>query len=154
MKFNEYELVLSNNKLKLNSIKQFEEYFDCMQSIMLFMVNQYNIVDSAIEKSFILSLDSQGNLTGIIQVGIGDHKSSNFSLSTGLKFLLLNNAYSCIFIHNHIKGTELKPSQDDIKFHMMANQLCSILNINIAANVILQNDEKYYDILLEREVEI
>ena len=154
MIFNEYELVLSKDQLALKSINQYEKYFDCMQGIIYFLINQYHIIDLAIEKTFILSLDNKGNLTGIIQVGIGDHKSSNFSLSTGLKFLLLKNAYSCIFVHNHIKGTELKPSETDIQFHMIATQLCSVLNIDVAANIILQNDDKYYDILLGKEIKL
>lgn len=153
MKFNEYELVVTQNKLNIKVIKAFNEEINSIQNALLFILDLYNISNLAIEKSFVLSYDANGKINGFMQIGIGDSKGVQFLLSTSFKFLLLKNAFGCIFIHNHIKGCKLEPSADDYHFHQLANLICDTLNITMYGNYILQDWQYYYDIKTDTKEE-
>lgn len=146
MKFNEYELVLTNNKLSLQIKQQFNTETKYLDDVLAFIVQQYDISNSAIEKAFVLSYDNNGNLTGIMQAGLGDHRDVSFNLNSCFKFLLLNNAMGCIFIHNHPIDAEINPSSDDYQLDAIISSVCSILKIDMLANIILQGKTEYYNI--------
>lgn len=152
MKFNEYELIKVNEKLKLKAKKHFDEIIEYIDDSLHFVLSQYDLKNSAIEKAFVLSYDNDGNLNGVMQVGQGDHKNVDFNLNTCFKFLLLNNAFGCVFVHNHMKI--LDPSAEDYMLHGTIMSICSTLNINMFANVILCGDKEYYDILKGERCEL
>lgn len=147
MKFNEYDIALKNEGLELKIIHRFNKDIDCIDKAMRFLLDQYKLLCCARERAFILSYDVQGNFTGFMQISIGDHKDVQVSLNSIFKYLLLNNAYGCIFVHNHIKGCVLEPSANDWALHYQILSLCEILNIELFANIILQNYSNYYNML-------
>ena len=149
MKFNEYELVLTKDKLNLHVKQKFNEPIEYIDDMIGFVLKQYNLLSSAIEKFFAVSYDCEGNINGIMQVGTGDYKTVDFNFNSIFKFLLLNNAFGCILIHNHL--TTLTPSNNDYDFHYMAKQLCTTLNIDFLANLILCGKNEYYNILTDKK---
>lgn len=146
MKINEYELALKNDKLGLKVKRRFDWEINYIDDTLALLLKAYNIPDSPIEKAFVLSCDINGKITGIMQIGIGDHKTVDFNLNSSFKFLLLNNAYGCIFVHNHPKGAELSPSTEDYSIHGNIMSLCLKLGIDFCANIILQGYDKYFNI--------
>ena len=147
IKVNEYELALIKDKLSLQIKHQFNNvetgYLD---DVLTFVIKQYHIVNSAVEKAFVLSYDINGELTGIMQIGLGDHCSVDFNLNAAFKFLLLNNAMGCIFIHSHPSDADVTPSTDDYVMDGTINSLCSTLKIDMLADLIIQDYKEYYNI--------
>ena len=146
MKFNEYELVLIKGKLELKVKQSFNKTIEYLDDTLAFLLEQYDLPNLATEKSFVLSYDADGNLTGFMQAGLGDFRGVTVNLNSVLKFLLLNNAMGCIFVHNHPKDSELKPSENDYKFTGTISHLCEILRIDMLADIIVQGYNEYYNI--------
>ena len=57
MKFNEYELVLTKDKLNLHVKQKFNEPIEYIDDMIGFVLKQYNLLSSAIEKFFAVSYD-------------------------------------------------------------------------------------------------
>ena len=147
MKFNEYELSLTKGKLSLKVKQQFDTTIEYIDDVLAFLLKQYNLLDSAIEKSFVLAYDVDGKLIGLMQIGLGDFRDVNTNLNSAFKFLLLSNAMGCIFVHNHpVDGLELMPSTGDYEFTNTVTYLCDIFKIDMLADVILQGRNEYYNI--------
>lgn len=146
MKFNEYELALIKGKLELKVKQSFNKTIEYLDDTLAFLLEQYDLPNLATEKSFVLSYDADGNLTGFMQAGLGDFRGVTVNLNSALKFLLLNNAMGCIFVHNHPKDSELKPSENDYKFSGTISHLCEILRIDMLADIIVQGYDEYYNI--------
>lgn len=144
---NEYELVLTKGKLSLKVQRRHNVSISCIDEALKFLIKKYGLCNAATEKAFVLSYDSEGNIIGFMQIGTGTDKKVTIPFNTAFKFLLLNNAYGCIFIHNHIKGTGLYPSDGDHVFHAKTLMLCEDLEIELYANIILQNYDSYYDMV-------
>lgn len=154
MSFYEYELKLINGNLKLHKAKKHNKDIKSIDDAMCFLLDYYDIPRLAIEKAFVLSYDMNGNFNGFMQIGTGDFKEVQIPLSTAFKFLLLKNAVGCIFVHNHVEGSDLVPSNGDYTMHTMVTTTCTALNIELFANIILQNDYEYYDIKTNKLEEI
>lgn len=145
MKLNEYELTLVADKLKLKKVKQHTHDTNSIETVLEFLLDYYNLENSPIERAFVLSYDANSEFNGYMQVGIGDHKNVEFNLSTCFRFLLLNNAHGCIFVHNHPKGSSINASAEDMLVYSTLKYVCSALNIELFNNIILQDYWHYYD---------
>lgn len=144
---NEYELVMENNKLNLKIVKSFDVDLQYgFTEDLGFLLDVCDIPNLGREKSFVLSYDSQGKLNGYMITGVGQNDHVDCALSTAFKFLLLNNSCQCVFVHNHVQGGEIKASGNDYQSYYLKKNLCDTLGIKLIADVILQNEDCYYDI--------
>lgn len=148
----QYELVLKDQILSLEAKKEFDilgmitEIDDAVE----YIVENCEISNLAVEKAFVLAFKN-GIFESFIEVGVGDHKTVPIPLSSCFKFLLLTNADECIFLHNHIKGSPITPSQDDLSSYAQEEYIANLLNIKILANGIIQDKTKWFDIISNEE---
>lgn len=143
----EYQLDLQHNQLCLKPIKEFKncQGFETISDVVEFLVNEYETYKCPIEQAFVLSFTSLERCNGIIQVGLGDNNEVTVPLSTCFKFLLLTNADSCIFVHSHPAEYMVNPSETDFKLNNNIMIICSLLGIDLKANLIISGHNDYYN---------
>lgn len=87
-----------------------------------------------------LTLDNNGNLTGVFEVFRGSSTNCNIDVKEVLKRALLVNAYAIIIAHNHPSGNT-KPSQNDILETDKIERVCQDIGLVLADHLIIGLEE-------------
>ena len=148
----EYILVKNNNELPslfekseyeipLENVLDREQLCDCISNI-------YKLDISFVEYVFIIGINKQNKILGIIEAG----KGNTFEVTNNIKeifmFLLLIGADKFIHIHNHPQTEILECSKDDIQVIQTIKKSAELLGIELMDALIITDKDniRYTDI--------
>jgi DNA repair protein RadC len=94
------------------------------------------IVDNDREEGLVFAMDTKNRPLGVRIVAVGETQLCLLSPREAVKFVLLLNASSMIFAHNHPSGNP-NPSREDMTWTRKIKSVCSELNINFLDHVIV-----------------
>jgi len=100
--------------------------------------------DSDREKFVVAYLNTKNEPTAIHTVSIGTVNSSLVHPREVMKGAILSNATSIILSHNHPSGSNVKPSDEDVKITKRLVEAGKLIGIEIIDHVIIGHDGRYF----------
>ena len=132
------------SKFKLQVIKETEYEYNCNNvqrigspsDLADVCLNVLGLSREPEEVFGMFTLDTKNNLTGYFEISRGNLNSSIVHPREIYKRVLLQNASSVIFTHNHPSG-ETEPSHEDITLTNRLDECGKILGIKILDHIII-----------------
>ena len=87
-----------------------------------------------------LTLDTNGNLTGVFEVSRGSSTNCSIDVKEVLKRALLVNAYAIILAHNHPSGNTAPSKLDKLETEKIA-RVCKDIGLVLADHLIIGLEE-------------
>ena len=91
----------------------------------------------------VINLDAKFKPINANIVSIGDMKSSVANIGMMVKTSILSNAVNIISIHNHPSSGDPNPSYEDKKVFRKLRDVCELISINLADNIIVGENRVY-----------
>ena len=90
-----------------------------------------------------IHMNSKNVIIGVETISIGSLTSSLVHPREVFKGVLINNAASVIFFHNHPSG-DPAPSQDDIELTQRLKQAGELLGVKVLDHIVFGDKERYF----------
>lgn len=94
------------------------------------------------EKFKLISLNAQNKIISIDDLANGTTTEAMVYIREVLKQILVKNAVSVVFVHNHI-ARDVKPSRDDIDLTKQLTQACKLFDVDVLDHIII-GDNTYF----------
>lgn len=91
----------------------------------------------------VVSLNADNRIINIHDAATGSVTEATVHVREVIKHLLIKNAVSVVFVHNHLVS-RIKPSMDDLHLTKELKKACELMNINLLDHIIIGNDNTYY----------
>ena len=110
------------------------------KSIFDYLYHSMRGLDKEVFK--VISLDAENHILDIYDASIGTVDTTTIHVREIIKHLILKNAISVVFVHNHLSGiTTPSKSDKDITIHLL--KACDLMEISMYDHIII-GDNKYY----------
>lgn len=110
------------------------------KSIFDYLYHSMRGMDKEVFK--IISLDAENQIIDIHDASVGTVDTATIHVREIIKHLILKNAQSVVFVHNHLSGN-INPSKSDKEITTLLLKACDLMEIPMHDHIII-GDNKYY----------